>query len=103
MPSGSRQPIIFFEVSATRENAPSSWRMASMKRELMSRSLLVATRCRIVSVSDVEEKIAPCFCSARCTVMALVMLPLWAIASPPSASSANSGWTLRRPEPPVVA
>ena len=41
-------------------------------------------RCRIVSVSEVEEKIAPCFCSARCTVMALVRLPLWAIASPPS-------------------
>jgi hypothetical protein len=103
MPSGSRQPIIFFDVSATSENAPSSWRTASMKRELMSRSREVATRCRIVSVSEVEEKIAPCFCRLRCTVMALVMLPLCAIAMPPSASSANSGWTLRRPEPPVVA
>ena len=65
--------------------------------------VLVATRCRIVSVSEVEEKIAPCFCSVRCTVMALVRLPLWAMAKPPSASSANSGCTLRRPEPPVVA
>ena len=50
---------------------------------------LVAIRCRIVSVSEVDEKIAPCFCSARCTVMALVMLPLWATAKPPSASSAK--------------
>ena len=65
MPSGSRTPIIFLEVSATSENAPSIWRIASMKRELVSRSLLMATRCRIVSVSDVEEKIAPCFWSAR--------------------------------------
>ena len=77
--------------------------MASMKRELVSRSLLVATRCMIVSVSDVDEKIEPSFCSRRCTVMALVMLPLWATASPPSASSAKKGCTLRKPEPPVVA
>ena len=34
-----------------------------MKRELRSRSWLVATRCRIVSVSEVDEKIAPSFCS----------------------------------------
>ena len=40
-------------------------------------------------MSEVDEKIAPSFCSARCTVMALVRLPLWAIASPPSASSAK--------------
>ena len=73
-----------------------------MKRELKSRSRLVATRCRIVSVSEVEEKIAPAFWSWRCSVMALVMLPLCATAIPPSASSANSGWTLRRPLPPVV-
>ena len=76
-------------VSATSEKAPSTWRIASMKRALMSRSLLVAMRCRMVSVSEVDEKIAPCFCSARCTVMALVMLPLWAMARPPSASSAK--------------
>ena len=103
MPSGSRMPIIFFDDSATSEKAPSTWRIASMKRELRSRSRLVAIRCRIVSVSEVDEKIAPSFCRARCTVMALVRLPLWAIASPPSASSAKKGCTLRRPAPPVVA
>ncbi len=43
-----------------------------LKRELRSRSLLVATRCRSVSVSEVDEKMAPCFCNALCTVMALV-------------------------------
>ena len=52
MPSGSRQPIIFFDVSATSEKAPSTWRIASMKRELRSRSLAGgdqvqdASRCR---------------------------------------------------------
>ena len=32
-----------------------------------------------------------------CSVIALEMLPLCAIAKPPQARSANSGWTLRRP------
>ena len=43
------------------------------------------------SNEEVEEKIAPCFCRARCTVMALVKLPLWATAKPSSASSAKKG------------
>ena len=55
------------------------------------------------AVSEVDEKIAPCFCSVRWMVSALVMFPLWAIARPPSESSAKKGWTLRRPAPPVVA
>ena len=103
MPSGSRQPIIFFDDIATSENAPSTWRTASMKRALRSRSFDMATRWRMVSVSDVDEKIAPCFCSVRWTVMAFVRLPLCATAKPPSASSAKKGWMLRRPAPPVVA
>ena len=96
-------PIIFFDDSATSEKRTFDRRIAAMKRELRSRSRLVAIRCRMVSVSEVDEKIAPSFCRARCTVMALVRLPLWAIASPPSASSAKKGCTLRRPAPPVVA
>ncbi len=68
MPSGSRQPIIFVEVSATSEKAPSTWRTASMKRELMSRFFAEGDQVKAcVSVSEVEGKIEPRFCSARCT------------------------------------
>ena len=35
-------------------------------------------------MSEVEEKIEPRRCNSRCTVIALVMLPLWATAKPPA-------------------
>jgi hypothetical protein len=56
----------------------------------------------ITSVSLVDWKIEPFCTRSRFSVMALEMLPLCAMEKPPSARSANSGCTLRRPEPPVV-
>ena len=54
MPSGSRAPMSFLLVSATSENAPSSWRTASMNRSTTSGLRLRATRWTIASVSVVD-------------------------------------------------
>lgn len=63
---------------------------------------LCAIRWRITSVSEVDWQMAPAFTSSRRSVSALVKFPLWATASPPASSSANSGWTFRRMVSPVV-
>ena len=60
------------------------------------------SRWMMTSVSEVDWKIAPLLTRSRLRCIALEMLPLCAMAKPPRARSANSGWTLRRPEPPVV-
>ena len=102
MPSGSRAPIIFLLVRTTSEYAPSSWRRQSTNLSTIRARLERATRCRITSVSEVDWQIAPCSISSRRSVSPLVRLPLWPTAKPPEASSANSGWTLRRMVSPVV-
>ena len=56
----------------------------------------------MTSVSEVDWKIEPRRLSVRRSFIALEMLPLWATAKPPSASSANRGWTLRIALDPVV-
>ncbi len=62
----------------------------------------VATRWMMTSVSEVDWKIEPRRLSVRRSFIALEMLPLCATAKPPSASSANNGWTLRIALEPVV-
>ncbi len=56
----------------------------------------------IVSVSEVDWKIAPRRTRSRRSRIAFEMLPLCEIAKPPLASSAYSGWTLRSAVSPVV-
>ena len=56
----------------------------------------------ITSVSLVDWKIEPRRLSVRRSFIAFDRLPLCATAKPPSASSANSGWTLRSAVSPVV-
>jgi hypothetical protein len=56
----------------------------------------------MTSVSEVDWKIEPRRLRSRLTRMALEMLPLWATAKPPEASSAKSGWTLLSAVSPVV-
>ena len=53
-------------------------------------------------MSEVDWKIAPSFTNSRRIVSPLVRLPLWAIANPPNAKSANSGCTFLYSVPPVV-
>ena len=102
MPSASRQPIIIELVSATSANAPSSGRIASTKRSTIELLVEVARRWRITSVSEVDWKIEPVSRSACFSLCALVMLPLWATAKPPTAVSAKSGCTLWSAGSPVV-
>ena len=47
------------------------------------------------SVSEPDWKIEPRSISSSRSASALVRLPLWAIAAPPIANSAKSGWTSR--------
>jgi hypothetical protein len=56
----------------------------------------------IVSVSLVDWKIEPRRTRSRRNRIALEILPLCAIANPPEARSAYSGWTLRSAVSPVV-
>ena len=63
---------------------------------------LRAVRWTMVSVSEVDWKIAPCPTSSVRKVWALVRLPLWAMASPPPARSAKIGWMLLARLPPAV-
>ena len=56
----------------------------------------------MTSVSEVDWKIEPRRTRSRLRFIAFEMLPLCAIEKPPEARSANKGWMLRRPEPPVV-
>ena len=56
----------------------------------------------MTSVSLVDWKIEPRRLSVRRSFIAFERLPLCATAKPPSASSANSGWTLRSAVSPVV-
>ena len=56
----------------------------------------------MTSVSLVDWKIEPRRLSVRRSFIAFEILPLCATAKPPSASSANNGWTLRSAVSPVV-
>ena len=102
MPLGSRAPISLVRVMATIAKAPSTWASASVKRSSEPLRRLLAIRWSTTSVSEVDCMIAPVEISSRRTVRPLVKLPLWAMAMPPTSSSANSGCTLRRIVSPVV-
>ena len=56
----------------------------------------------MTSVSEVDWKIEPRAVEFARSRIAFEMLPLWASAKPPEASSANRGWTLRSAVSPVV-
>jgi hypothetical protein len=56
----------------------------------------------MTSVSEVDWKIEPRRLRSRLSRIAFEMLPLWATAKPPEASSAKSGWTLRSAVSPLV-
>ena len=73
-----------------------------MKREIVFPFFDLATSCKMASVSEVDWKIAPAFTSSSLKLKPLVKFPLWAIAKPPTAKSANNGWTFLRTVPPVV-
>ena len=94
-PSASRTPISLERVSATMEKAPSTRRSASFMRSGMFFWIERAIRWMMHSVSEPDWKIEPCSINSARRLMALVRLPLWAMAQPPMENSANSGCTSR--------
>ncbi len=94
-PSGSRTPMSLERVMATIEKAPSTRRSASLSRSGMVFWIERAIRWMMHSVSEPDWKIEPCWISSSRKLSAFVRLPLWAMAQPPMASSANSGCTSR--------
>ena len=95
MPSGSRTPMSLVRVMATMEKAPSTLRSASSIRSGIDFCSERAIRWMMHSVSEEDWKIEPRSISSRRSAMALVMLPLWAMAAPPIANSPKKGCTLR--------
>ena len=91
MPSGSRTPINFLFVRATKAYAPSIWERASINLDMVLPFFERATNWRIVSVSDVDWKMAPSFFNSCRKVRPLVRFPLCAIAKPPTVRSAKRG------------
>ena len=94
-PSGSRTPMSLLRVMATMENAPSTRRSASSIRSVMVRCSERAMRWMMHSLSDEDWKIEPRSISSRRSALALVRLPLWAIAAPPIENSPKKGCTSR--------
>ena len=82
-------------VMATMEKAPSTFLSASSIRSTSVRPMERAMRWIRHSVSEEDWKIDPRSISSRRSAMALVRLPLCAMAAPPMANSPKKGWTLR--------
>ena len=80
---------------ATTEKAPSTRLSASFIRSGMSRWSDRAIRWMMHSLSDEDWKIEPRSISSRRKALALVMLPLCAIAAPPMENSPKNGCTSR--------
>ncbi|MNL28839.1 hypothetical protein D3C87_1505030 [compost metagenome] len=73
-----------------------------MKRSVLEEWRERAIRCSTTSLSEVDWQMAPVAMIWRRSVRPLVKLPLWAMAIPPTSSSANRGCTLRSATSPVV-
>ena len=80
---------------AMTENAPSTARRASFIRSGMFFWIERAIRWMMHSLSDEDWKIEPRSIRSLRNWVALVMLPLWAIAQPPMENSPKKGCTSR--------